>query len=348
MRRIFSKDENEGNRSSDNGRNREASDKAMKPYHPSMDPAIERLCRKLFPKGKVPAGESKSLKQRNLDRKREEELALVASPQGISGSEPPCEASFPAFKDGLRQMPSKGRRQSFLAKLMTPHFRLWFRACHALVHAKPEIHCDRELLDSLVLLPHHQERMARLHYELALQLRGRIQSFAEESGIIEKLAQEYGQPPGFILDLAAELATEPSSLAEIIGKSRPNSVWHGVLRGADRKDEVAGIVVARHRDPERDNPVVIFLTLEVVSCVDSDRKSVSLFPAPAFALWNRDDEFRKSEKAAAAYVERTMARPQAVEMRWRFAPPEDGHWRQRPRETDCPASSRCSVAARGC
>lgn len=312
--------------------------------HPSTDELIELACRELdyLRRGAVEDHLSRCAgcraRFREIQREVEEVQAAVEQQQppgrhsqpgnshALALSASPCtaeellrDATFAAFAKAFEELQYEGERRAFLADLMTPHRRLWFRACHALVHEDEESQCEEGLLEALDLLPVAQRGMARLHYRVAKEMRARKRSIEKASDELKRLADESGHPRGFVLDLAGELCTDPAHLEDLASRAKPAAVWNGNLRPAERKATVAGIVVERHRNPEQDQARLIFLTLEVLSSRRAEGRSLVLFPAPAFALWDRDDDFRLAEAAAQSSAELAVPDQHAVEVRWRIA-----------------------------
>jgi WD40 repeat protein len=226
--------------------------------------------------------------------------------------------SFSRLNEEFREY--RGRRGDFVLSLMHPHPRVWFRACHALLHGESDEGCSAELWEAIEDQREPEAiEMARLHVELARTLRTHGRSLDAAAPAIDALAGGFGGPKGFILDLAQELLTEPGVLEGVIRKAGKSAGWHGDLRPAEREARVPGILVECHCHADRDDAFIAFLDLEVVVCEPSAPGSLHLYPAPAMALWSRDASFREAERTAEEYARRIVPGDLAVEVRWRLA-----------------------------
>ncbi|MEQ1858747.1 MAG: WD40 repeat domain-containing protein [Chthoniobacteraceae bacterium] len=208
-------------------------------------------------------------------------------------------------------------RGAFLVGLMEPLQRLWFRACHAFVHDADPLPCRESLLGAINQLPSGLCDLALLHYEIArtLVLRGRC--FDPADSVFARFVSD-AVPEALVADIAHELLTDTSRVAELIAGTQRMSVWHGDLLPAAQSEKAAGIVIERHADPEQDCAIVVSVTVELVRCDRGGPGEVVLYPAPAFALWNRDESFHIAEQAAASAASRALGVPGRFEMRWRI------------------------------
>lgn len=234
------------------------------------------------------------------------------------GGNPVAVIAFAALNAEFDTLATERERVSFLAAQMDPHSRPWFRACHALVHGESAEECSPALREALSFLPAAQCEMALLHCEIARELRTNMRSIEGVAKAFEEPSKRSGLPLGLVCDIAQELLTEPGLLASIIGKAHAGGIWHGDLRPAESESQVAGVLVEKEAGFEEGKTIVVFLTLEIVSRIDAEVRSLRLYPAPAIAMWDRDADFREAEAAAAAFVEAAMPEPCIAEVRWRL------------------------------
>lgn len=241
--------------------------------------------------------------------------------------------TFATLNARFAELAGNRERMAFVRELMNPKTRLWFRACHALVHEESGEECGQELLEVVGTLPAMQNEVAMLHVEVAHELRAQKKSFEAAAKSLDELADLLGEPRGLVTDLARELLTTPKELADIIEKSGDAGWWHGNLRSPDKEEKAAGVLVEKIGDNVGD-AFVAFLTLELLPIIEAEAPSICLYPAPAMALCDRDDDFLKAEVAAIAFVERAMAKFASIgngevklgaaNVRWRLTPYRPG------------------------
>lgn len=231
---------------------------------------------------------------------------------------PVAEITFAALNADFRTHSTERERAHFVAALMDPQARPWFRACHALVHAGAAEECGAELLGALSVLPELQAQMARLHHAIARALRAADRSLETAALTFENLARDFAEPQGLIADIAQELLTAPELLAEVVAKALRGGPWHGDLRPAEREERVGGVLIEGDGSSAAGTTIAVFVTLEVVACRKATTRSLCLYPVPAIALWDRDADFRAAEVEAAAFAEGVLPDDCAAEVRWRL------------------------------
>ena len=227
--------------------------------------------------------------------------------------------TFAEINAVFRKLATDLERWGFAGVLMAPCTRPWFRACHALVHGGPqEEECCAELLGALGGLPAMQGHIAKLHHEIALELRSNERSPDSVAEALSSLAARFEVHPGLVRDIAQELLTDPALLRGIIGASPEGALWHGDLRPAESECKVAGVLIEEQAGDGEPATILVFLTVELVSRGEPGERSLRLHPVPAIALWDRSADFCEAEEAAAAFAEAAMPEPCAVEVRWRL------------------------------
>jgi WD40 repeat protein len=227
-------------------------------------------------------------------------------------------AAFATLNAEFRALDDPGARKRFVPTLLDPHLRPWFRACHALVHDPASEECGPALRAALGDLPELQCQVALLYLDIARALRRAERSFDAAAKDFAEPAHRFGLPLGLVLDIIQELLTEPDLLQRNIAKAHPFGLWHGDLRPAEREDWVAGIVIEEGGGTGQTTTTLVFLTLEIISRTESPVRSLSLYPVPGIALWNRDPEFLGAEEAARAFAESALPDPCIAEVRWRL------------------------------
>ena len=239
--------------------------------------------------------------------------AASSLPPVVFTAEP---VTFPMLNAEFRRLATDEMRARFVEALMEPNARLWFRACHALAHGGSDAGCDGRLRQAIERRPESQARMAELHLQAARALREADRDLAVGMTKLAEWSREFGG--AFISDVAGELLTAPATIEHLVRETRPGAIWHGDLRPAERTQTVAVICVERTHATAQGEAVLAFLTLELVACEPSETASLRLYPAPAFALWEMDDDFRAATAVAVAEALAAMPKPCAAEVRWRL------------------------------